>query len=469
MKRFLPGLEVLAFPVIALVMLVCVCLTRPLMPIDETRYVSIAWEMWLQRGWLSPLTMNFMPYDHKPPVLFWMINLFWSVFGVSRWAATMPFVAVSFINLYLTGRIYNLLFPSERSEKAAWIMLGSFPFLMYATLIMFDMTVCLFVQLAVLCLLSFAKDGRWRWIVVMGLSLGLGVLTKGPVVYLYMVFPVLFGPLWNDGIVSKWKWYGAFIVAVLISIPPVLLWLIPVLKAAGSDFAFSLLWHQTIDRITGHTKPVGAEIQSLQVHSRPFYFYLMVLPAMVIPWAFFPQFWNNLRALKFNPAMFFLFFWLVPTFLAFSMISGKQAHYLVPLLPAASMVMTYLLKGAKIKWIIQTVFCMIFLFTGCHVIAAGTIFPKYDMEKIAQGLAPYKNRDIAYVRNYHAELGFTGRLTKKVDDVNRGKLLAWFDTHPNGIAVIRYVRTDKMTGLHQLADYPFRSSRMGIFEREEEP
>ena len=61
-------------------------LTRPLMPIDETRYVSVAWEMWVGGDALVP-HLNGEAYGHKPPLLFWLINLVWAVFGVSEMAA----------------------------------------------------------------------------------------------------------------------------------------------------------------------------------------------------------------------------------------------------------------------------------------------------------------------------------------------------------------------------------------------
>jgi len=48
-------------------------LTRPLIPIDETRYVSAAWEMWLRGDFLVPFK-NGEPYSHKPPFMFWMFH-----------------------------------------------------------------------------------------------------------------------------------------------------------------------------------------------------------------------------------------------------------------------------------------------------------------------------------------------------------------------------------------------------------
>lgn len=44
-------------------------LLRPAIPIDETRYLDVAWEMHLTGNWLVP-TRNFEIYTHKPPLLF---------------------------------------------------------------------------------------------------------------------------------------------------------------------------------------------------------------------------------------------------------------------------------------------------------------------------------------------------------------------------------------------------------------
>ena len=40
---------------------------RPLLPIDETRYLTVAWEMWLDGSYLVP-HLNGEIYTHKPPL-----------------------------------------------------------------------------------------------------------------------------------------------------------------------------------------------------------------------------------------------------------------------------------------------------------------------------------------------------------------------------------------------------------------
>ena len=53
-------------------------------PVDETRYASVAWEMWLRGDFLVPFR-NGEPYSHKPPLLFWLMHAGWALFGVNDW------------------------------------------------------------------------------------------------------------------------------------------------------------------------------------------------------------------------------------------------------------------------------------------------------------------------------------------------------------------------------------------------
>ena len=71
----------IAFVILLLVTLIGIYF-RPIIIIDETRYVSVAWEMWDKGSFLVPL-INGEPYHHKPPLLFWLFHLDWLIFGVN--------------------------------------------------------------------------------------------------------------------------------------------------------------------------------------------------------------------------------------------------------------------------------------------------------------------------------------------------------------------------------------------------
>ena len=57
---------------------------RPILPMDETRYFSVAWSMWREGNWLVP-SFNGEIYSHKPPLLLWLIKFGWCLLGVVDW------------------------------------------------------------------------------------------------------------------------------------------------------------------------------------------------------------------------------------------------------------------------------------------------------------------------------------------------------------------------------------------------
>lgn len=290
---------------------------RPLLPIDETRYMTVAWEMYLCGNWFAPLTVNFQPYHHKPPMLFWLINAAWSVFGVSRWAGTLPMLLAAIVCIFLTKKLADMLFLDNRQigQKIPLLMVGSIPFLIYSLLIMFDIMLTAFVLWALWALISYAKSGHAKHLLWLALAMGLGVLTKGPVAWLYVIFPMLFGSLWMPHKMMPLKWYGGCLAALLLSVIPVVLWLIPVLLQSSDKFAYWLVWEQTAGRITGNFN---------DAHVRPVWFYLPFLPALFLPWAIFPSLWQGLKNIvqhfKSNWAVRFLLCWIIPVFIAFSFI-----------------------------------------------------------------------------------------------------------------------------------------------------
>ncbi|APE30291.1 hypothetical protein BOX17_04590 [Halomonas aestuarii] len=90
----------------------------PLMPIDETRYLSVAWEMWQHQSFLVPL-LNGEAYSHKPPLLFWLIQLGWWLFGASDWVARLVIPTEGLAGFWLVADIVRQLDPDARRE-ACW-------------------------------------------------------------------------------------------------------------------------------------------------------------------------------------------------------------------------------------------------------------------------------------------------------------------------------------------------------------
>ena len=450
-------------PFILLLLFLTASCVRPLIPVDETRYMTVAWEMLLHHGWFKPLTLNFELYDHKPPLLFWLINLSWAVFGVSRWAALVPVAFTSLAAVLCTGYLGKLLFPEQMQSRTRThlIMIASAPFLFYSTLVMFDVMLTAFVLAALICLILYSRNRQFKYVVMLGLFLGAGVLTKGPVAYLYVLPPMLLAPFWLNDLPRRAHWYGACLFAVLLSVIPVLGWLIPVLKQANNDhFALQMVWEQTAGRITGKFH---------HSHTRPFYFYLPLLPLLFMPWLLFPAFWRGAIELKAkftaSEGMRFLLVWFIPVFISFSCIGGKQLHYLVPLLPAVILFITLALQKVTTRRLAMIAAILIAFTVAGQIVAAQTFFKAQDII-FADELRAHPRRDVAYMAmggDYHGEFGFLGRLTKPVTAIEPEAAPAWFAEHPDGVLIVRHRKEFDASDYNIIAEQKYKSDRLGLY------
>ncbi|MGB4106982.1 MAG: glycosyltransferase family 39 protein [Alphaproteobacteria bacterium] len=412
---------------------------RPAIPIDETRYLTAAWEMFLSHNYFLP-TLNFAPYHHKPPLLFWLINLSWEIFGAHRWAAVLIISLISAGAILLTSKLCRILFPEreELARRAPWIMVASAPFLLLGTVVMFDFLLTFCVLLAWVFVAKFLTTGKRRWTIPAGLALGFGVLAKGPVVLLFTMLAWILAPLWYDGTINKKRYYLGLLAMFIVGLGPVAVWLAHVFHGTDAEFFHWLVIEQTRGRMTGNFG--GA-------HSRPIYFYIPYYFALFLPWVFFPTFLKKLKTAKFtlkgDSVERFCGITILIPFLIFSLMSGKQAHYLVPLLPFVSIFVAQVLQAVQMQTIKRVALAAVALMVIGQGVASFTMLPRYDLTNISKIVAAYPDRDWAYVRNYHGEVGFLARREKPVHGLpDMDSLHEWFMKHPGGLAVVRYRRDE---------------------------
>ncbi|TCO83046.1 4-amino-4-deoxy-L-arabinose transferase-like glycosyltransferase [Plasticicumulans lactativorans] len=489
-------------PLVALAALVAVGLVcRGPVPIDETRYTAVAWEMWLRGDVLVP-HLNGAPYSHKPPLLFWLINALWAWLGVHDWVPRLVPALAAAASLLLTGTLARTLWPDDPGTRvrAPWLLLGSLYVALFATFLMFDllMTACVLVGLIGLARAWRAWRGGWT---LFALGIGFGVLTKGPAVLVYLLPAALAAPWWATAPrpLAWRRWYRALGLAVLAGAALALAWAIPAAVLGGEEYRHAILWGQTAGRM----------VKSF-AHQRPWWWYLPVLPAILLPWALWPRFWQallgRLRA-GLGAGERFCLAWLLPGLLVFSAISGKQVHYLLPLLPAVALliarglgdlepagplaarigawllVLPYALLGVALAlapllavrqgwpawvgevsplwgvllaavalawpWLLArgdavprlpllTVLCGVLVYAGPIRAAAPTLDGAPLAARI--GERQQAGQPVAHPGKYHGEFQFAGRLAAPLVLIPSGGELDWARAHPDGALVLRHTR-----------------------------
>lgn len=327
-------------------------LIRPAFPIDESRYLAVAWEMWWRDSFWVPY-LNGEYYSGKPPLFFWLMQAGWKLFGVNEWWARAVAPLFGLLNLFLTARLARRLWPKESVAATAPVfLLGAFYWALFSSSTMFDMLLSSFVLLAIHALVRYWQGGSAWNFAGLGVALGLGILAKGPVVFLPVGSVVLLAPWWMNERQANfsWKrWYGGFAFASVLAGCIALCWLIPLAMNTTKEYFLDLTIHQT----------AGYTVHSFS-HRRPFWWYLPLVPVLLFPWSLWPRGWLALRRLdvRRDSGVRLCLAWAGATLLLFSLISGKQAHYLLPAFPAVALLLTHALQnenatdppGATFAW-----------------------------------------------------------------------------------------------------------------------
>lgn len=494
-------------------------LARPITPLDETRYVGVAWEMWLRGDFLVPFK-NGEPYSHKPPLMMWMFQAGWSVFGVNAWWPRLISPLFSVGALILTFRLAQRLWPERHdlAGPAVVVLASSLIWAISSTWIMFDVMLALFVLIGLHGTLSAAEGKPVRGFAVLGLSIGLGVLAKGPVILLQVLPVVVLAPWWTPGL--RWtRWFAGVLAAILLGAGIALAWAIPAGMAGGEAYRNAIFWGQTANRM----------VESF-AHKRPIWWYLALMPVLLFPWFIWPALWRaGTRYVKqgLDRGGRFCLAWSMPVLIAFSFVSGKQVHYLMPLFPAfALLVARVLVENRPQKnglWLpavfmgllgfglvgaslldlslphdelplFPSLWPGIVLMGGAmaayffarrvanHVLilgllgaafpalvqlaAAPTLYPAYDVRPLARAIhqAQASGHPVAHAGKYHDQYHFFGRLQQPLLELHGGALTDWLKQHPGGVAVIYIKDLQALQGIKTISVQRYRGKIAALLD-----
>jgi len=339
---------------------------RDLWEPDETRYAVIAREMKETGNWILP-HLNGEVYAEKPPLTFWLVNF--SAFFVGENNALvnrLPSALAGLITVFVTFLLGEKLFNLRAGFLSAMVLGTCILFPQLSRWVMFDSLFTLFFLLALFFFyLGYEKEEqRRKYYLLAGLSTGLAILTKGPAAYLTLPIFLIFAGLQKN---LKKVWCRDLLLGFLLSVTIALIWWIPACWAGGRDYIRWTLFKQVVGTYVGGGR---------HFHEEPFYFYFIRFPAEFVPWVVFlpTAFVLGVRK-KFAKREEFLFLsiWFIFIFLFFTLSKGKKDNYLLPLYPAAAlMVGTVWDRGFESedgkKGFLIGLFLLVFLFFAGSVL-----------------------------------------------------------------------------------------------------
>jgi hypothetical protein len=270
------------------------------------------------------------------------------------------------------------------------------------------------------------------------------------------------------------------------------LWFVPAALFGGDAYREKILWTQTAGRVS----------QSFS-HARAWWYYLVAFPVLTLPWLVWPRLWSGVRGLvrEGDRGVWFLLASLVPALAGFSLISGKQIHYLLPWLPVTVLIgaagLDAASRGAGVirvlapasVWAAFPIVAALVLYrragmdtvhpawaAGCSLAALLAVLAvglrraeplaavrrlalagsaslalllvafgmspfaaRYDVEPVARIIAEAVARGtpLASTSAYNGEFGFHARLTVPVRRVGEFGAAAWCATNPTGMVIDR--------------------------------
>jgi len=299
---------------------------------SEARYAEISREMLQSQDWLHPRLLGIY-HLHKPPVVYWITALGLKLFGVNPFGVRF-FQQVSFVMQALAiFRIGCLLFKNSQPALLAMAVYLTTPAAFIASRNLTTDSFLLTLELfAVMTWISYRAHGRIVALYGFYGSLGLAMLTKGPVgLLLPLVICFTYRPPSESFELMR----------IRAHLLPFLLFLL-----LGFSWYGVLIWNdpRLLDYfVMKHTVERMMNPEAFN-RSEPWWFFVVLAPLLSLPWSFVAC-WQNKGFQKIAPNILrLLLVWVFVPLVVFSLSASKLMFYILPLFPGLALLIGSLLQ-----------------------------------------------------------------------------------------------------------------------------
>lgn len=295
-----------------------------LMDVDETRYVSMARDMFHSKDFLT-LYLNGDYFFEKPPLYFWGECLSFAIFGkVNEFTARFPVALYGTLSTFLVYFVGEKVVSRRYGFISAIILATTLEFVMLAKFAILDIVVTTCVGFSVMfgILSQFARRKHLCWWLFYIFS-GFAVMAKGipgfVVPFAVMFFVTLANKTFKEALKPKNVLVG-FLLFFLIVLP----WHIIMFKIHDPLFFDEYIIKHHINRFFS-----SSEIDRKQ----PFYYYILTILWGLIPWVFsgIAVCVSKIKEIKVSKFMQFNLIAFAVTLLFFSASSTKLITYILPI------------------------------------------------------------------------------------------------------------------------------------------
>ena len=241
---------------------------------DEARHAEIAREMFLDGNWIAPRIYG-EPYYDKPALFYWLTGASLHAFGLKAWAARLPSVLGALFATVMTAWWVRTAWGPRVARLATGMLATTLFFVAVGRYVVIDMllTAALTGAMAWLGVVWNDPPGRRRAVWPIYACTAVGVLAKGPVALVLVAGVAVVAAAFERKpslLLRLHPARGLLLLTALAAPWYVAAWI------HDPAYIRTFLWEHNFARYA---------VPGALAHQEPWYFYLLALPVVMLPWS----------------------------------------------------------------------------------------------------------------------------------------------------------------------------------------
>jgi 4-amino-4-deoxy-L-arabinose transferase-like glycosyltransferase len=314
----------------------------PLLDPDEGRNAEVGREMAATNDYVMP-RLDGLPYLDKPIVYFAAEAVVMEVLGPTEVAARLPAFLFTIAGAAFLFWFARRVWGSGEAFIAAIVFLATPLAVAFSRTVIFDAALALFITMATAFFYLACEDGARKWPALAWLSIGLGVITKGPVAIALPLLAAIPYAIWRKRFRALWSWGG--LLLFVIAVAP---WVWAVSRVIP-DFLHYVLVTETAQRLA---------TKALKRTGPPWYFIPYLLGG-ALPWSIVLL--GSPRPVeRRDRSTMFLLLWIAIPFIFFSISQSKRPQYILPLMAPVALLVARIWQDARIGARVAAIMLLVF-------------------------------------------------------------------------------------------------------------
>jgi len=241
---------------------------------DSAQYASISIEM-LETGQFLEVHHHQADYLDKPPLIFWLSSLSFTLFGISPFTFRLPSILFTILGAYSTYRLAKLYYSEATAYLAAIMLITCQAWFLFNHDVRTDTILAGATIFAVWQLTEYLRHNRKLNFFLGFFGIALAMLAKGPIGIMVPVLAIgsdiIYRKQWHQ--LFRWEWIIGLLL-IMVFLGPMMLGLYRQFGWDGIKFYF---WTQSFGRITG---------ESVWEDSSGYLFFTHTFVWAFLPWSF---------------------------------------------------------------------------------------------------------------------------------------------------------------------------------------